>query len=320
MFIAKKEYLTLQQENQALKQELEAIRAEAKQKAELSRAFIESFNLELTKTIDQHEMVNSQHQSMGNLVLEIKNGFNNVNELSEHSFANSRELSEKGARLIDSAKTMVTKSQEGQQSVGMVEKLIQQLGEQLGETFTKMTQLNERSKEIEMIVKVIKEIAEQTNLLALNASIEAARAGEQGKGFAVVAEEVRKLAENTAESTNSISELTKNIQSDIQITLQSTSTSTELVNNGIHLSVDTSEKIADITNMIHTVRTEVSEVIEKITEQKQYSEQVMGEISATKSIFDDVNEMILKHIDDASVVDVKLDEAMKRVNELDNHK
>lgn len=75
--------------------------------------------------------------------------------------------------------------------------------------------LSKQSVHIQNMSKAITEITEQTNLLALNASIEAARAGEQGKGFAVVANEVKKLAEQSKHSANSIVSVTDQILNDV---------------------------------------------------------------------------------------------------------
>src|SRR5438132_14021680 len=79
--------------------------------------------------------------------------------------------------------------------------------------------LGERSQKIGEILELINEIAEQTNMLALNAAIEAARAGDAGKGFAVVAAEVRKLAERSVRSTDSIRQIIASVQDETNATI-----------------------------------------------------------------------------------------------------
>ena len=107
------------------------------------------------------------------------------------------------------------------------------------EANTIISSLGKSSQEIGEVIKVINGIAEQTNLLALNATIEAARAGEAGKGFAVVANEVKELANQTANATGEITTKIQSIQSDVGQAVTSISSVGEVIDqiNGISTTI-----------------------------------------------------------------------------------
>ncbi|MBS4098415.1 MAG: HAMP domain-containing protein [Sulfuricella sp.] len=144
-----------------------------------------------------------------------------------------------------------------------------QITEAVSDSSQILQELGKQSDQISAIVNVIKEIADQTNLLALNAAIEAARAGEQGRGFAVVADEVRKLAERTANSTQEIASMIGKIQSGTKAAINSMVSGVERVNEGTSLAHQAGEAINQIKSGVQQVVEAVSEISVSLKEQSQ---------------------------------------------------
>ena len=169
------------------------------------------------------------------------------------------------ARVV--TQTSSNQSVEGGRIIHDAASEMKRIAEAVNNTAGTIKDLEGYSDQISSIVHVIKEIADQTNLLALNAAIEAARAGEQGRGFAVVADEVRKLAERTANSTQEIGAMIAKIQQGTQRAVQEMEAGVHRVNEGVNLAHQAGDSVTGIREGSEKVTQAVDDISLALKEQ-----------------------------------------------------
>ncbi|NOW83167.1 methyl-accepting chemotaxis protein [Clostridium beijerinckii] len=148
----------------------------------------------------------------------------------------------------------------------------------------KIQGLGIKISEINKITDVIKSIAEQTNLLSLNASIEAARAGEAGKGFAVVANEIKKLAEQSKNSSNDINRLIQDISKETGTVVSTTNEVNEDLKLQITVIENSVHDFKEIIEAINTILPQIEEINNTVEEINEKKDKIVETIHSTASI------------------------------------
>src|SRR5699024_3109753 len=216
------------------------------------------------------------------------------------SVEDATRLAEEVQRRADASKQLSASMLETlEQSTNAVHALvqgIQTLADEQEESLKDVEQLKVNTQEVESIVTMVGDIAEQTNLLALNASIEAARAGEHGQGFAVVAEEVRLLADESAQAVQQISRLIQSMQTNVtkvvtNITANVTQAKAEAAggqttNEAIEAM---SQSVTEVVAEIDTISTTVDSQLESIQNTVRQSQEVAAIAEETSAATQEVN-------------------------------
>ncbi|MEZ2129542.1 MULTISPECIES: methyl-accepting chemotaxis protein [unclassified Sinorhizobium] len=194
---------------------------------------------------------------------------NSAAELSKRTEAQAASLEETAAAVDEITATVRSsagRAREANDAVAATKKTADNSGTVVGKAVDAMNRIEEASQKIEQIIEVIDDIAFQTNLLALNAGIEAARAGEAGKGFAVVAQEVRELAQRSAEAAREIKDLINR--------------STAEVTAGSELVRETGSVLASISNEITAVSKHVETIATASHDQSAALQEINGSVNA----------------------------------------
>ncbi|WP_105439514.1 methyl-accepting chemotaxis protein [Neorhizobium sp. T25_13] len=272
---------------------------------ELSEPFaseFESLRSDFNTAVGQlSETLGSVAQSTGS----IDNGIREISQSSEDLSKRTEQQAaslEETAAALDQITVNVTNSskraEEARTVAVQANKSAGESGRVVADAVFAMQKIEQSSNQISSIIGVIDEIAFQTNLLALNAGVEAARAGDAGKGFAVVAQEVRELAQRSAQAAKEIKELIRNSSIEVQ--------------GGVKLVSETGQALKTIEGYIITVNQHMDSIATSAREQSIG----LAEVNTAVNQMDQVTQQNAAMVEETNAASATLANEAGRLREL----
>jgi len=225
--------------DQAFPEHLEGLRAD--------------FNNSVGRLNQTMNAVGANARAIGAGANEIRSSADELSRRTEQQAASVEETAAALEQITTTVRDAARRAQEASQLVTRMRGGAEKSGEIVQKAVNAMQQIEQSSVEIGNIIGVIDDIAFQTNLLALNAGVEAARAGEAGKGFAVVAQEVRELAQRSANAAKEIKSLITNSGTHVQ--------------TGVALVGETGKALDAIVHEVQEINQHVHAIAEAAREQ-----------------------------------------------------
>ena len=260
--------------------------------------------------VSQAEDTTSAAQNISDMSDELSKIKSNANDL--HTIANS----------MDNAKNNALNTLEQLQRVNRT------MVDEVNSTSNQVNATSESVEQIKKAVEMIQDIAEQTKLLSLNASIEAAHAGEHGKGFAVVAEEIGKLASQSAQSSNEIEGILKQLVKNYGVIIQNVKSTSDNMDAQNSKLVETQnvftilekdingtvERISEINTMVEHLDYEIGKMVDMVSNLSAISEENSASTEETMASIEELTATISQVYEKAQNVDKSADELLREVN------
>ncbi|MEI8395681.1 MAG: methyl-accepting chemotaxis protein [Rhodospirillaceae bacterium] len=210
--------------------------------------------------------INEATEAISQASAEVSSGSTDLAERTEQQASSLEETAASMEELGATVKASTENAQRANRMAAEARGAAEQGGVVAGSAIDAMKHIAEASRKITDIIGVIDEIAFQTNLLALNAAVEAARAGDAGKGFAVVAQEVRVLAQRSAQASKEIKTLILNSDNQVQ--------------NGVELVKKAGDSLSGIAKGVQQVASLISEIAAASTEQSSALEEINSAVAS----------------------------------------
>ncbi|MFZ2619385.1 MAG: methyl-accepting chemotaxis protein [Alphaproteobacteria bacterium] len=273
---------------------LSALQSVSKRLTDVANGTLHSAPLAVKLTDDIGQVghaANNMSQNLTHLVNDIMGAASELTEVIDDYKRSWSEMQEATRSVAENASISAHKTKdaarmvaEGNTTLGSLRQGFDAIETASQVSTTDVAALAAESNKILDIVKIIRDIADQTNLLALNAAIEAARAGEAGRGFAVVADEVRKLAQQTADAIGTVSETVTGLQNLTQKTTEGIQNVFKAIQDGRNKLKQTETILGTITSETNSINESVATIAAAGEEQASVSDQSEQKIERISAV------------------------------------